>query len=129
MVKHPPVLATHQGHHHGRKQPRSGGFAVSDILLVLATLWAVGLLLYMVAPRHRPKVPEYLMDPVLISYSYFEKDLIQVSQPQIFWNVCCVLANSHPHHVLCQLQPTPGTASPPSVQQYVEPFVTQLAHT
>lgn len=51
-------------------------------LLLMIALWAAvgfGYVAWKVSRTSRPQLPDYMFDPVLISYSYFEKDAIQVS--------------------------------------------------
>jgi hypothetical protein len=50
-------------------------------LLLMIALWAAvgcGYVMWRVSRASRPQLPGYLFEPVLISYSYFEKDAIQV---------------------------------------------------
>lgn len=50
-------------------------------LLLMIALWAAvgcGYIALRVSRTGRPQLPGYLFEPVLISYSYFEKDAIQV---------------------------------------------------
>lgn len=50
-------------------------------LLLMIALWAAvgcGYVALRVSRKGRPQLPGYLLEPVLISYSYFEKDAIQV---------------------------------------------------
>lgn len=51
------------------------------ILLLLIAAWAVlgiGFLGWKLSAAPKPQLPTYMSEPVLISYSYFEKDAIQV---------------------------------------------------
>lgn len=53
------------------------------VLLLLIATWAVlgvGFIAWRMTSAPRPQLPGYMFEPVLISYSYFEKDAIQVSR-------------------------------------------------
>jgi hypothetical protein len=50
-------------------------------LLLMIALWAAvgfGYVAWKMSRTARPQLPDYMFEPVLISYSYFEKDPIQV---------------------------------------------------
>jgi len=51
------------------------------VLLLLITVWAAlgtGYIAWRLTRSGKPQLPEYMFEPVLISYSYFEKDTLQV---------------------------------------------------
>lgn len=95
MGRQSPVLASYAlGPHQYHAAPRGKGsstasssraFKLTELLLVMATAWAVVYLLFMYAPwRTTPGMAAYLKEPVLISYAFFEKDPIQVSNFEYF---------------------------------------------
>lgn len=50
-------------------------------LLLMIALWAAvgfGFIAWRVGRSSSPQLPDYMFAPVLVSYSYFEKDAIQV---------------------------------------------------
>lgn len=50
-------------------------------LLLMIALWGAvgfGFIAWRVSRSSRPQLPDYMFAPVLVSYSYFEKDAIQV---------------------------------------------------
>jgi hypothetical protein len=52
------------------------------VMLVMIALWAAagfGYIAWSVSRGTKAQLPDYMFEPVLISYSYFEKDAIQVS--------------------------------------------------
>lgn len=57
---------------------------ITDIIMVLAAAWAVVYVLYLFWPQGRERYPEYMFEPVLISYAYFEKDAIQRANFEYF---------------------------------------------
>lgn len=78
MAKHYGLL---QGPPYARQK---GPSRITDLLLVLAAAWAVVYMVYMFLPQSRQRYPEYMYEPVLISYAYFEKDAIQRANFEYF---------------------------------------------
>lgn len=57
-------------------------------LLLMIALWAAvgfGYVAWKVSRTARPQLPDYMFEPVVISYSYFEKDAIQVRADRNKW--------------------------------------------
>lgn len=64
--------------------PQRSCFRSTDILLLLAAAWALVYMIYMFYPQGKERFPEYMYEPVLISYAYYEKDTIQRSNFEYF---------------------------------------------
>jgi hypothetical protein len=71
---------------------RGGGLQLPVLLLLaLAAAWAasLALLAWRLSSGSRPQLPRFMLEPVLISYAYFEKDAMQVRRVSARVCTCC----------------------------------------
>lgn len=67
------------------------------VLLLLITVWAAlgtGYIAWRLTRSGKPQLPEYMFEPVLISYSYFEKDALQVRATGTFIGMLAGMGSS-----------------------------------
>lgn len=82
---HSPMLEKASSRHNSRSWTQSAHMPL--VMLVMIALWAAagfGYIAWSVSRGTKAQLPDYMSEPVLISYSYFEKDAIQVSDPGQF---------------------------------------------
>jgi hypothetical protein len=77
-----PMFEKASSRHNSRSWMQSAHMPL--VVLVMIATWAVagfGYIAWSVSRGTKAQLPDYLFEPVLISYSYFEKDAMQVSGP------------------------------------------------